>query len=150
MKSITKLLFILLTVCLAPSVYAHTSPVPLVELKVSLSDDMLIYDARIPTFAIAPLAGLDLAEGESLPTKTDEVEAFFAEVCPVMIDGIAVRPVLADMIIVAPELPTSGNGQRPWEDGADSPGGPGGQDYGGAAGGEALPQWMEGHSICHT
>ena len=146
MKSITKLLFILLTVCLAPSVYAHTSPVPLVELKVSLSDDMLIYDARIPTFAIAPLAGLDLAEGESLPTKTDEVEAFFAEVCPVMIDGIAVRPVLADMIIVAPELPTSGNGQRPWEDGDDSPGGPGGpggQDYGGAAGGEALPQWME-------
>jgi len=138
MKSITKLLFILLTACVGSSVHAHTSPIPLVELKVSLTDDMLIYEARIPTFAIAPLAGFDLAEGESLPTKTDEVEAFFAEVCPVKIDGIAVRPVLADMIMVAPEMPPSGDGQRPWEDGSDDAGGPGGPGYG-----EALPQWME-------
>ncbi len=145
MKSITKLLFILLTACLSPSVYAHTSAVPLVELKVSLTDDALIYEARIPTFAIAPLAGYDLAEGESLPTKTDEIEEFFAEVCPIKIDGIAVRPVLADMIIVAPELPPSGDGQRPWEDGsgdAGEAGGSGGQDYGEADGGEP-PKWME-------
>ena len=142
MKAITTLLLILLTACVGSSVYAHTSAIPLVELKVRLTDEALIYEATIPTFAIAPLAGLDLAAGESLPAKTDEVEAFFAEVCPVKIDGIAVRPVLADMIIVAPEMPPSGNGQRPWEDGAGSPGGPGGQDYGGA-GGEALPQWME-------
>ena len=141
MKSITKLLFILLTACVGSSVHAHTSPIPLVELKVSLTDDMLIYEARIPTFAIAPLAGFDLAEGESLPTKTDEVEAFFAEVCPVKIDGIAVRPVLADMIMVAPEMPPSGDGQRPWEDGSDDAGGPGGP--GGPGYGEALPQWME-------
>ena len=143
MKAITTLLLILLTACVGSSVYAHTSAIPLVELKVSLTDDTLIYEARIPTFAIGPLAGYDLAEGESLPTKTDEVEAFFAEVCPVVIDGIAVRPVLADMIMVAPELPPSGDGQRPWEDGSGSPGGPGGQDYGGVDAGGALPRWME-------
>ena len=138
MKAITTLLLILLTACLGTSVCAHQSAIPLVELKVSLTDDALIYEARIPTFAIEPLAGYDLAEGESLPTKTDEVEAFFAEVCAVKIDGIAVRPVLADMSIVAPELPPSGNGQRPWEDGAGGADGFGGQDYG-----EAPPKWME-------
>ena len=147
MKAITALLLILLTACVGSSVYAHTSAVPLVELKVSLTEDTLIYEARIPTFAIGPLAGYDLAVGESLPTKTDEVEAFFAEACPVKIDGIAVRPVLADMMICAPELPSSGNGQRPWEDGADRQdyGGQdyGGQDYGGQDYGGATPPWME-------
>lgn len=143
MKSITTRLLILLTTCVGSSVYAHTSAIPLVELKVRLTEDTLIYEATIPTFAIAPLAGLDLAAGESLPAKTDEVEAFFAKVCPVMIDGIAVRPVLTDMITVAPELPSSGNGQRPGEDGADGQDDDG-QDYGGAAGGAPpLPQWME-------
>ena len=133
---------ILLTACVGSSVHAHTSPIPLVELKVILTDDALIYEARMPTFAIAPLAGNDLAEGQSLPTKTDEFEEFFAEVCPVMIDGIAVRPVLADMSIVAPEMPPSGYGQRPWEDGAGDAGGFGDQGYGGAEG-PPPPRWME-------
>ena len=120
-----RLLSILLTACVGSSVYAHPSAVPLVELKVRLTDEALIYEATIPTFAIEPLAGYDLAVGETLPTRTDEIEAFFAEACPVKMDGIAVRPVLADMMICEPELPSSGNGQRPWEDGADR------QDYGG-------------------
>ncbi|MDP6354078.1 MAG: hypothetical protein QF473_03180 [Planctomycetota bacterium] len=107
MKAITALFLILLTACVGSSVYAHPSAVPLVELKVSLTDDALTYRARIPTFAIGPLAGYDLAEGESLPTSTDEVEAFFAKTCPVKIDGIAVRPVLSDILICAPELLSS-------------------------------------------
>jgi hypothetical protein len=119
------LFLIVLAACVSSSVYAHPSAIPLVELKVRLTDDALTYEARIPTFAIEPLAGYDLSEGESLatlPTGSDEVEAFFAETCPVTIDGIAVRPVLADLTICAPELPASGYGQRPWEDDA------GGQD----------------------
>ncbi len=130
---------ILLTACIASSVYAHPSAIPLVDLKVSLTDDALTYDARIPTFAIEPLAGYDLAEGESLealPASSDELEAFFAEVCPVMIDGIAVRPVLADIIIVAPEQPPSAYEARPWGDDA------GGQSYDPTSPGPPA-QWME-------
>jgi len=49
MKSIMKLLFILLTAWVGSSVYAHPSAVPLVELKVSLTDEALIYEATIST-----------------------------------------------------------------------------------------------------
>ena len=45
MKAITTLFVILLTVCVSSSVYAHSSAIPLVELKVSLTDDALIYEA---------------------------------------------------------------------------------------------------------
>jgi hypothetical protein len=123
MKAITTLFVILLTGCVGSSVYAHSSAVPLVELTVSLTDDALTYEARIPTFAIEPLTGYDLAVGESLktlPTSRDEIEAFFAEACPVKIDGIAVRPVLAELAICAPELPSSEYGQPPVEDYADA------------------------------
>ena len=112
------LCLLLLPVCAAQG---HPSAIPLVELKVSLTDDALTYEARIPTFAIEPLAGYDLAEGESLktlPTSTDELEAFFAKACPVKIDGIAVRPVLTDLTICAPELPSSAYGQDPGENDA--------------------------------
>jgi hypothetical protein len=138
MKAITTLFLILLTAGVGSSVYAHPSAVPLVELKVSLTDDALTYAARIPTFAIEPLHGYSLSEGESLeslPTSSDELEAFFARACPVKIDGIAVRPVLADLTICAPELPASGYGQRPWEDDA------GGQDAAPSPGAPA--RWVE-------
>ena len=140
MKAITTLFLILLTAGVGSSVYAHPSAVPLVELKVRLTDDALTYDARIPTFAIEPLAGYSLSEGESLatlPTGSDEIEAFFAEACPVKIDGIAVRPVLADLTILAPELPTSEYDQRPWAGGGD------GQNYDGTSPGPPPAQWVE-------
>jgi len=116
MKAITVPFLILLSACVGSSVYAHPSTVPLVELKVSLTDYALTYEARIPTFAIEPLAGYSLSEGETLatlPTSRDELEAFFARACPVKIDGIAVRPVLADLTICAPELPPAGYGGPP-------------------------------------
>jgi len=134
MKAIWTLFVILLTTCVGSSVYAHSSAIPLVELTVSLTDEALTYETRIPTFAIEPLTGYDLEVGESLktlPIGSDEIEAFFAEACPVKIDGIAVRPVLAGLTILAPELPTSEyEQQRPWRDGgsgqsaAPSPGPP--------------------------
>ncbi|MDP7133234.1 MAG: hypothetical protein QF437_22250 [Planctomycetota bacterium] len=136
MKAVTAPFLILLTACVGSSVNAHPSAIPLVELKVSLTDDALTYEARIPTFAIGPLAGYDLAEGDSLPTSTEEVEAFFAEACPVKIDGIAVRPVLAEILICAPELPSTQYGKPSWEDDAD------GQDYAATAKGQPA-RWVE-------
>jgi hypothetical protein len=82
MKAITTLFLILLTAGVGSSVYAHPSAVPLVELKVSLTDDALTYAARIPTFAIEPLHGYSLSEGESLeslPTSSDERARSLAE-----------------------------------------------------------------------
>ncbi len=96
---------ILLTVLSGSSVCAHPSAVPLVELKVALTEDELVYEARVPTFAIELLAVYELEEGDPLPVGEDELEAFFAETCPVKIDGIVVRPVLSDILICAPDLP---------------------------------------------
>lgn len=79
--------------------WAHAVEGANLQLIAELTDDKLIYDVSAETSLVPPLEHVVYGT-DTFPTR-DEVKegltAYFAEHCPVRIDGIAVTPVLEDV-----------------------------------------------------
>ncbi len=89
----------LFTGALTTHSWAHQVQGANLQLIAELRDDVLIYEVSAETSLVPPLAeivfGTDpLPDTESL---REVLERFFREHCPVLIDGIAVAPVLEDL-----------------------------------------------------
>ena len=87
--------------CLASSrrAEAHEVAGANLQLIAELTEEKLSYDVSAETSLIPPLAKITYGS-EPFPTPEDvreDLEAYFTEYCPVVIDGVQVRPVLDDI-----------------------------------------------------
>ena len=88
-------------------VQAHQVEGANLQLIAELTEDKLSFDVSAETSLVPPLSDIEFtqemitkAEEYAFPTKEDLKDAitqYFAEHCPVLIDGIAVTPVLEDI-----------------------------------------------------
>lgn len=81
------------------SSWAHQVEGGNLQLIAELEDEYLLYDVSAETSLVPPLAEIT-AESESFPSKesiAESLTAYFAEHCPVRIDGIEVAPVLEEI-----------------------------------------------------
>lgn len=95
----------LLCVVFSGHVVAHEVPGSNLQLIAELTEEKLSYDVSAETSLIPPLAKVAYGS-EPFPTAEDvreELEAYFSEHCPVVIDGVEVRPVLDDVEYAAME-----------------------------------------------
>lgn len=95
----------LLCVVFSGHVEAHEVPGSNLQLIAELTEEKLSYDVSAETSLIPPLAKVAYGS-EPFPTAEDvreELEAYFSEHCPVVIDGVEVRPVLDDVEYAAME-----------------------------------------------
>jgi hypothetical protein len=84
--------------CLLPLARAHEAIENNVYLTITLEESELVYELDAPTFLLPPLA--DLAFGDELPklaARRPALEQFFREHCPVLIDELAVAPVIDEL-----------------------------------------------------
>lgn len=96
-------LIVLSPLCGASLSRAHSIPLPVVGMTAKLEEESLTYRLTIPTFAMKILENLSENESkENLDKLTSEIEDFFAETCPVKVDGITVRPVMTSINIFSP------------------------------------------------
>ena len=80
-------------------VVAHEVAGANLQLIAELTEENLSYDVSAETSLIPPLAKVTYGS-EPFPALEDvreELEAYFAEHCPVVIDGVEVRPVVDDV-----------------------------------------------------
>ena len=134
MRKHTTYLLVFLALFAVLAADGHPSAIPLVDLGVTLDEDALVYKVTVPTFALEPVAyiGVDDAGVSLGDDDEEEIEAFFARMCPVTVDGIAVRPILNTFECRLPTPPST-----PYEDpylATDGMGSP-----------EPPAQWMDAH-----
>lgn len=133
MRTHTAYLLVFLTLFAVLAAEGHPSAIPLVDLGVTLDEDALVYKATVPTFALEPVAYIGVNDADvSLGDDDDEIEAFFARMCPVTVDGIAVRPILKSFECRLPTPPSA-----PYEDPSFAADGMGFT--------EPPAQWMDAH-----
>jgi len=108
MRKHTTYLLVFLTLFAVLAAEGHPSAIPLVDMGVTLDEDALVYKATVPTFALEPVAHIGVNDADvSLGVDEEEIEAFFARMCPVTVDGIAVRPILKSFECRLPTPPSA-------------------------------------------
>jgi hypothetical protein len=120
---LTMLMVVITTFIVVQPVEAHPTGIPIVDLGIKLDETSLVYSANVPALVIDPLVGEQVSAGSALPCSRGEIQEFFAQTCPVKIDGIEVRPVLVSIEFESPELPTQDGG--PYDEATPERGVPG-------------------------
>lgn len=82
--------------------YGHPHDMPRVDVEIRMDESALVYKIMCPSFGIRPLKELQVdGDMPGLEAHRQDLQDFFAEKCPVMIDGIVVRPILTAMAFKA-------------------------------------------------